>query len=177
MNPGPVPMISSLRLSYRFALLLLCCLSVPSVLALSEDRQKPLSITADQGSLDDVNRTLIYTGNVVVTQGTTEIRAERVTLVYDEKKNIDHLIAEGAPAQYREIQDRTNTEVTAKAKHMKYVPKTEYLYLTGDAKLWQGKDVLSGERVVYNAKRRLLTAEGDKKSKSRVEVTIQPQAQ
>ena len=49
--------------------------------ALSTDRNQPIQIEADQGSLDQGNQTTEFSGNVVIKQGTMYIRAAKVRVV------------------------------------------------------------------------------------------------
>lgn len=162
--------------SLIFPLLLLFGLSLPGFAwALSSDREKPLHISADQGSLDDLQHRLVYQGNVVVTQGTLRIEASKVTLQYAADKTIQHIIAEGQPATYRELQDGDQQELKAEARYMKYEAQTELLHLRGQAVVWQGADKLSGEQIRYDAKKRLINAEGNQSGQ--IQVTIQPKPQ
>ncbi|MBP8276802.1 MAG: lipopolysaccharide transport periplasmic protein LptA, partial [Propionivibrio sp.] len=55
-----------------------------SILALSfaayaekGDREKPINLEADRVSLDDINKVQIFEGNVVMTQGTMQIRTSK----------------------------------------------------------------------------------------------------
>lgn len=56
-------------------------LAAPSALAEKADRSKPMIIEADQpGSVDLQRQVVTFNGNVVISQGTMLLRAERVEL-------------------------------------------------------------------------------------------------
>ena len=64
------------------ALLLAAALLLPvAASALTSDRNQPIQIEADQGSLDQGNRSTEFSGNVVIQQGTMYIRAAKVRVV------------------------------------------------------------------------------------------------
>ena len=47
------------------------------------DRDKPMNIEADTLRYDDLKQTSVFTGNVVITKGTTIIRGDRVEVSQD----------------------------------------------------------------------------------------------
>ncbi|MGH8829851.1 MAG: LptA/OstA family protein, partial [Polaromonas sp.] len=47
------------------------------------DRDKPMNAEADALRYDDLKQTSVFTGNVVITKGTTIVRGERVDVVQD----------------------------------------------------------------------------------------------
>ena len=49
--------------------------------ALESDRKQPIEIEADQGELDQKNQSTTFSGNVVIKQGTLNIRAASVNVV------------------------------------------------------------------------------------------------
>ncbi|MFT7374996.1 MAG: lipopolysaccharide export system protein LptA, partial [Oceanospirillaceae bacterium] len=56
----------------------------PSSWALASDRQQPLEIAADSAELNEGEGFSIYTGNVIITQGTMVIEASSVKLTFNE---------------------------------------------------------------------------------------------
>lgn len=55
--------------------------------ALESDRNQPISIEADQGSLDQKNQVTVFTGNVVIKQGSLNFRGNAVRVAQDSKGN------------------------------------------------------------------------------------------
>jgi len=139
---------------------------------LEADREQPIQIQADRASLDDLKGITIYEGRVEVTQGSMQLRGDKVTLTYDTDKQVEKIIAEGAPASFKQRPDKRETDIQAQAKRMEYYAKEDMLHLITEAQVWQGKDSFSGQHIVYDAKRSVITAEGS--GEKRVTVVIEP---
>jgi lipopolysaccharide export system protein LptA len=151
---------------------LLLCLSPAGAWALESDRDQPIQVQADRASLDDIKGITIYEGNVVVTQGTTQLRGDKVTLTYDAEKEVEKIVAEGNPARFKQRPDNRDEDIQAQAKRLEYYGKQDMLHLITEALVQQGKDKFSAQKITYDAKRELITAEGDKQQ--RVNVVIEP---
>ncbi len=138
--------------------------------ALSTDRNQPLNIEADSAKLDNLKGYTVYVGNVIVNQGTLQLFADKVTLTYNNEKQIQSLIAEsnGQMVRFKQILDNKE-EVRAQAKKMEYFAKDEILHLKQDAQVWKAKDTVSGQHIVYDAKKAQVTA-----GEGRVKVMIEP---
>jgi lipopolysaccharide export system protein LptA len=138
--------------------------------ALSTDRNQPLNIEADSAQLDNLKGFTVYSGNVIVNQGTLQLFADKVTLTYNAEKQVQTIIAESNSQMVRFKQALDNKEeVRAQAKKMEYLAKDEILHLKQDAQVWKAKDTISGQHIVYDAKRAQVTA-----SEGRVKVMIEP---
>ena len=84
--------------SLRRATLLGCVLlALPvAALALPEDRDQPIRITADQALRDEKQGFTVYSGNVNMDQGTLHIDADKITVYHmeEEADRIDWLFAQ-----------------------------------------------------------------------------------
>ena len=67
--------------------------------ALESDRNQPISIEADQGSLDQKNQVTVFTGNVVIKQGSLNFRGNAVRVAQDSKGN-QLIQGEGNPVHF-----------------------------------------------------------------------------
>ena len=67
------------------AALLAALLAAAPAFALESDRSRPIEIEADQGSLDQANQVTTFSGNVVIKQGSLNIRAASVRVSRDDK--------------------------------------------------------------------------------------------
>lgn len=100
------------------------------------DRSKPMSIEADQpGSIDLQRQVVVFNGNVVITQGTMVLRAERVELRerpdgYREAKAIG--TAE-QPASFRQKRDGVDETLEGTAERIEFDARTDTLRLAGNA--------------------------------------------
>ena len=67
-------------------LLALCLLlaALPTiVLAEKGDRDKPINVEADRVSIDDIKKMQIFEGNVVMSQGTLQLRTSKLVVTQD----------------------------------------------------------------------------------------------
>lgn len=137
--------------------------------ALSTDRNQPINIEADSAQLDNLKGFTVYSGNVIVNQGTLQLFADKVTLTYNAEKQVQTIIAEsnGQMVRFKQLLDNKE-EVRAQAKRMEYLAKDDILHLKQDAQVWKAKDTVSGQHIVYNSKRAQVTA-----SEGRVKVMIE----
>lgn len=138
--------------------------------ALSTDRNQPLNIEADSAKLDNLKGFTVYSGNVIVNQGTLQLFADKVTLTYNAEKQVQTIIAEsnGQMVRFKQLLDNKE-EVRAQAKRMEYLAKDDILHLKQDAQVWKAKDTVSGQHIVYDSKRAQVMA-----SEGRVKVIIEP---
>ena len=60
------------------------------------DRDKPVNLEADTVTLDDIKKISVYQGNVVLSQGTMMLRADRVQVTQN-ADGLDKVSATGRP--------------------------------------------------------------------------------
>lgn len=115
---------------------LLLALACTPALAERADRSKPMTIEADQpGSVDLQRQVVIFNGNVVITQGTMRLRAERVELRerpdgYREAKAIG---SAERPANFRQKRDGVDEVVEGEAERIEFDARTDTLRFVGNA--------------------------------------------
>ena len=145
--------------------------------ALESDRQQPISIDADQGSLDQKNQVTVFTGNVIITQGTLNMRANTVRVVQDQNGN-QTMNAQGSPVYFRQTLDNNKGAAEGWGDRAEYVSATNTVKLVGNAKVQRGGDLAQGEAISYNMKTEVYTVLGGNavgnKNGRRVKVIIQP---
>jgi len=100
------------------------------------DRSKPMTIEADQpGSVDLQRQVVVFNGNVVISQGTMLLRAERVELReradgYREAKAIG---SAAQPASFRQKRDGVDETIEGAAERIEFDSRTDTLRLSGNA--------------------------------------------
>jgi len=162
--------------TFRIILNLACVLFSAAAIALPGDRLKDLSIQADSAELDDQNGTTIYSGDVIVEQGSMQIRADKV-IIYGRNDSYSRVVATGAPARLSQIPKPGQEPVTAQANRLEYQITDETLYLIDDAAFRQEGTSLSGNRIEYDVKRAVVKAGGKSAdSDRRVKMVIPPRA-
>ncbi len=156
---------------YR-CLLLTLCLCIPAIaFALQGDKDQPIYVEADGVDLDDRKGISVYKGNVVLTQGSIVIKADKVT-VTQKKGQKDHIEATGKPVTFQQQLEGQKGMVKGRAKKADYAADSEILYLTGNAVLTQAKDTFKSDKITYDRARSVVKAGASAKGKERVRVTI-----
>ena len=154
-------------------LLAVCLLSGISThaWALESDRNQPIAIEADQGSLDQGNQSTVFSGNVQIRQGSLYINAARVEVNRDNAGN-QTMRASGKPVQFGQQLEKDGM-VKGQANEVRYASQTGIVTLTGNARVERGSDMARGHSIVYNTRTEVYTVSGG--GKGRVSVLIQPQ--
>lgn len=155
----------------------LCLLASTTVFALPNDQDKPIYITADSASINDTTGITTYKGNVIIKQGSLLIEAAYVDM-HRADEGVDKLVAKGAPAHFRQQQEVNGDWSDAWGQHMVYMVNKKKLTITQNAKVIQGKDTFTGNKIVYDLEKSIVDAFGatskDGKEKGRVNMVIQP---
>jgi len=124
------------------------------------DREKPINFSADQpAEVDFEKRVGTLRGNVVITQGTTTIRADRIEF----KQNADNSLsatAFGNPVSFRQKKDDSDEYFEGFAQRAVYDGQKQLLELFDRALLKQGSDEIRSNYVSYNSATGIFKAEG-----------------
>ncbi|KLT73810.1 sugar ABC transporter substrate-binding protein [Neisseria arctica] len=151
--------------------------AAPVAFALESDRNQPIEIEADQGSLDQANQVTTFSGNVIIKQGSLNIRAGSVKVSRDAKGQ-QLMAATGNPVRFGQTLDGNKGRVEGQANNVEYSSATGIVKLTGNAKVQRGGDRAEGASIVYNTRTEVYTVSGSKvasgKGGKRVTVVIQP---
>jgi lipopolysaccharide export system protein LptA len=123
------------------------------------DKEKPINYSADHGDVNYQTKVGTLTGNVVVTQGTLTIHADKIVL----KQNPDNSLsasAFGNPVTFRQKRDGVDEYYDGFAQHAEYDGSKEFLELFDRALLRRGQDEIRSNYITYNASTEMFKAEG-----------------
>ena len=138
------------------AMLILGCLLASPVTASAEraDRDKPVAIEADRIIVDDAKKLHIFEGNVQLTQGTLQIRAEKLVVTQDADGFQSGVATGGANglAHFRQKRDGKNEYVEGEAERIEYDGKTDKAQFFLRAQIKSGRDEVSGQYISYDGK-------------------------
>lgn len=181
-----MPHAGKLLVMKRLLTLLLCLCCFFPVISLAEraDRDKPIHLEADRATVEDYKRkgefrTSTFIGNVILTQGTLRIQADKV-IMKEDSTGYRYATAYGNLASFREKRDGVDEYVEAWSKRVEYDDKTNKIELFGNARLKRGGDEVVGDYITYDIKRDFFQVQGlakqknDKQPDSRVRAIIQP---
>ena len=142
-------------------LVALACASACSPAALAEkaDREKPINYQADTGDVNYQTKVGTLIGNVIITQGTLAIHADKVIL----RQNPDNSLsatAFGNPITFREKRDGVDEYYEGVAQRAEYDGQKRFLELFDRALLRKGTDEIRSNYISYNAETEFFKAEG-----------------
>ncbi len=147
-----------------------------AVLALPEDREQPIRITADQALRDEKQGFTVYSGNVKMDQGTLHIDADKITIFHAEEE-ADRILAEGSPAHLQQQPEPEKPLVHAEARIIEYFKAEDRVQLRQAARIEQDGSIVTGDTIDYFITEQLVRADSDQAdTESRVEVVIPAQA-
>lgn len=173
----------------NYFLLLSCCLFASNAFALESDRTQPIEIYADTFHADEVKQTAIYSGNVVVQQGTLRFNTDRLELKIS-AKGYRQAFLHGSKEHLTKFKQQKDNKtpgidewIHAQATTMIYDEQTDLITLDGNARLVRTennvrKDITEGNRIIYNMRTAQSTVEGrvgtQTQPKERVSTIIAP---
>ena len=152
------------------SLLMAAGLTSPAYAA-QADRNEPIKVQADKKVTKYQEGTSVYTGDVVIDQGSLHATGQRATL-YLEDGQLVRAVLEGQPATFRERDDEGQL-VEGKASEADYRTADGNVILTGNAWLKRTGDEIRSDRITYNLETEVVEA-GESGGGSRVEMTLQP---
>lgn len=144
-----------------------------TALARSSDRNQPMDIDAatQECTLDESGQ-CVFTGAVVITQGTLNIQSARA-VIHRSGGDPSRAVLTGKPAVLKQQMD-DGTQMTARASSIDYNINTEVVVLSGNVSIDQPRGSMTGQRVVYNLKTGQVNSGGE--GNGRVKMRIQPKA-
>jgi len=132
---------------------------VPSASAEQADREKPIHYQADTGDVNVQTKVGTLLGNVILTQGTLTIRADKIVF----RQNADNSVsatAWGNPITFREKRDQVDEYYEGVAQRAEYDGQKRFLELFDRALLRKGADEIRSNYISYNAETEFFKAEG-----------------
>ena len=117
------------------------------------DREKPINLEADRISMDDIKKQQVFEGNVILTQGTLQIRTAKLVVTQD-ADGFQKGVATGGVnglarfRQKREGQDDYIEGEGERIEHNARNEKTEF-FVRGWVK--SGQDEVRGHYIAYDA--------------------------
>jgi lipopolysaccharide export system protein LptA len=154
-------------------ILLILLLAPAAAPALESDKDQPVYIEADSVEIDDRTGVRTYQGNVVMTQGSIHMTADKVT-VTKTPKGSDHVLAVGKPVTFQQQREGEDELARGRALRAEYDLDSDIIKLYDDAELSQGKDTLRNDRITYDKSKELMWAGTSQQGKQRVRITLQP---
>lgn len=164
---------TTLRINSIKAAILCVSLFSTNTFALKSDASQPLNITSKEQIADFNNNKAIFVGEVIATQGSIEIHADRAELTRNKNGELKEIIAYGKPTTYKQTQDNGKV-INSRSSIMRYVPADNQIILIGRATIFQENSHVNGEKIVYNTVTKQLKASNGNAQDGRVQSTFVP---
>ena len=152
------------------------------------DRSKPMTLESDQPcTLNLLKQTSVCSGNVVISQGTLQIRADRLEL-RETPEGYQMALATGSaakPATYRQKRDGSDETVEGQAQRIDYDSRAGTLRFEGAAVVRRLRgstvaDEIQGQQIVWDSTAESFNVRGGAATASnpggRVRAVITPRA-
>lgn len=132
------------------------------------DRDKPMNIEADALRYNDLKQTSVFTGNVVITKGTTIIRGAQVDVSQD-PEGYQMAVATAAPgsklAYYRKKRDGVDEYIEGEGERIEYDSRADLVKFVKRAVVRRYKgamlsDETTGALIVYDNNTDVFTVDG-----------------
>lgn len=154
-------------------LAVLTVLTVLPAAAEQADRDKPMNAEADALRYDDLKQTSVFTGNVVITKGTTIIRGERVDVTQDPEGYQKAIVIApaGKLAFYRKKRDGVDEYIEGEGLRIEYDSRPDVVKFIGSAVMRRYKgavlsDESTGSQINYDNVTDVFTVDSNAQNKS-----------
>lgn len=166
-------------LHHRLLLIPLSLLFSVNSLALSTDRDQPIQIEADKATINNIKGIAIYTGDVIVIQGSIRINSDTMNIKYSKKRNIETIVTKGNPSRFQQRLD-SGEIIKAKALEMEYNAIKSIIYLRRQAELRKTLNsidnyISNAPRITYDTQRGIIRADKGKGKSGRITMTFTPE--
>jgi len=145
----------------------------------AEEPSEPINIEANRMISQENANSVVFIGNVDARQGKLTIRADEMTVYYTEKKtNQDK--TDKTSSQMEKLNCKNNVKITqgdwlGTGDRMDYTAKERKVVLTGNAKAWQGQNMVAGKTIIYYLDEKRSVVEPDATGKDRVRAVLHPE--
>src|SRR5881296_301738 len=134
-------------------------LQPPCARAEKADHDKPINYQADSGDVNYQTKVGTLSGNVILTQGTLTIHADKIVFHQNPDSSVS-AVAYGNPVTFREKRDGTDEYYEGYAQRADYDGQKRFLELFDRALLKKGTDEIRSNYISYNAETEYFKAEG-----------------
>ena len=143
-------------------------------IALDSDKTAPVTINADTTDIDFRTGKRVLTGNVDVSQGTLNIKADKIVLLYKGDK-IDTATAYGKPVRFKQLPEGQKEMVHGEGKTLQLKQAKNLITLENNAKITQGTNTITGKIIYYNTQTSKMTDKGQSSAKKKNAATTAKQ--
>jgi len=140
--------------------------------ALDSDRAQAIEVEADHLEMREQENISIYEGNVVLIQGSMNIRSDRLTIHFNDANELTLMEMTGQPASFRQL-DNEQQEMYGEALEIDYIESRSLLELRRSAFFRHAGDLIKSELIRINTVTNGIEA-GGTSGDERVKMVIKP---
>jgi len=138
------------------------------------DEQQPVNISANSLKASEKEGKSIYSGNVVVTQGSLTLKGDVINISHPNNQ-LTEVVATGKQASFKRFSQVDQTWLKGKANRIEYHAQNRTVLLIGNAQVEQpGKHIIKGPKLFYDIANQTLQAQSTETEKERISVTFTP---
>ena len=138
--------------AHAVAAALLVALAFPGY-AEKADREKPIKLEADRVSMDDIKKVQVFEGNVVLNQGTLQIRTARLVVTQDADGFQKGVATSGANglARFKQKREGADEYIEGEGERIEYDAHDDKTEFFNRAWVKSGLDEVRGQYISYDA--------------------------
>jgi lipopolysaccharide export system protein LptA len=139
-------------------------------------RQGALAISADAATADPadfVASRWVFTGNVLIRNAGTEVRCATADLAFRDNV-LRTAVLRGSPAEFTQPRAGARLPTEGRADQLDYDPVAGLIRLRGNARLADGTNEITGDRIDYDLRREVVSAGAGSGGPVRMRIVPQP---
>jgi len=146
------------KISFLISALLISFTSI----AIESDFDQPIHVSSVSQHATMKNNTVVFQDDVLLTQGTIKLTADKLTIIRGEQANQEIMIAEGKVATFYQTQE-DGKPLNGEANTIHYDVANSKITLTGNAQIKQLDSRINGSKIVYSLETEELNVTNDGK--------------
>lgn len=156
--------------------LLVLVLMFTTLAVAQEPRDEPIYIESDSLKIDDIKGISTYQGNVVFRQGPDTLKADKVVIYTEQRKDVKKIVATGKPARFDRYAELLEDRSWGEAEIIEYYADKSLVIFNKEARFQQGDNQFSGNRVEYELDKKLVKAGKNVAGEGRIKMIIHPRS-
>ncbi len=164
-----------------FLLLLFILALLPGTVsgAQGPDANAPIHVEADRMVSKQKENSVIFTGNVEATQSGLIIHSDEMTVFHQKQTETEEKNGQFGSQKIQKLYADGNVEIiqggmVATGNHMEFFADDRKVLITGNTKVWQDNNLVTGERIMLDLNTQTTIIEPDKASGGRVKAFFYP---
>lgn len=115
-----------------------------------DDSDQPIEIEADTMMVEETKNTSTYEGDVILTQGSLIIYADKL-IIREDRQGFQHSTSIGKPTTFKQKMKGSDEYIEGKALRIEYDGHMDKIHLYEEAFVKKGDDEVWGDYIMYDA--------------------------